>query len=118
MEQRSIVLHLNRKGLTAQIIHVDLVATLGEETIAYSTVTNYLRAVRITSRDATPFSAAPSPHIDKSDEAILRVPEELPFSSVRQSSCAIHLSKTVVYGRLSEKLGFRTYHLPIRIKTG
>jgi hypothetical protein len=42
MDERSIDLYLNRKGLTAQVIHDDLVATLGEEVIAYSTVTNYL----------------------------------------------------------------------------
>jgi hypothetical protein len=40
MDQRSIVIYLNRKGLTTQVIHADLVATLGEEATAYSTVTN------------------------------------------------------------------------------
>jgi hypothetical protein len=36
MGQESIVLHLNRKGWTARVIDEDLVATLGEESIAYS----------------------------------------------------------------------------------
>jgi hypothetical protein len=52
MEQRLIVFYLNMKGLTDQVIHDDLIATLGEEAIAYSTVTNYLRAARIIPRDA------------------------------------------------------------------
>jgi hypothetical protein len=82
MDQRLIVLYLNRKGLTTQLIHDDFVATLGEEAIAYSTVTNYLRAARIIPRDAKAFSAASSPHIDDSNEAILRPLEEFPFSSV------------------------------------
>jgi hypothetical protein len=93
MDQRSIVLYSNRKGLTAQVIHDDLVATLGEEAIAHSTVTNYLVVARIIPRDPTPFAAATSPHIDESDEAILIPLEELPFSSVRQLSRAIHLPK-------------------------
>jgi hypothetical protein len=37
------VLSLNRKGWMARVIHDDLGATLGEEAIAYSTVTKYLR---------------------------------------------------------------------------
>jgi hypothetical protein len=96
MDQRSIVLCLNRKGLMAQVIHDDLVATLGDEASAYNTVTNYLRAARIIPRDATQFSAVTSYHIDESDEAILRALEELPFSSVRQLSSPTQLPKITV----------------------
>jgi hypothetical protein len=39
MGQKSIVFYLNRKDWMARVIHDDLVATLGEEAIAYSTVT-------------------------------------------------------------------------------
>jgi hypothetical protein len=106
MDQRSIVLYLNRKDLTAQVTHDDLVATLGAEAIAYSTVTNYLRTVRIIHRDATPLSATTSLCIDVSDEVILRALEEFPFSSVRQLAHATHLPVTTVYRRLSAKLWF------------
>jgi hypothetical protein len=99
MNQGSIVLYLNRKGRTAQVIHDDLVATLGAEANAYSTVTSYLRAARIIRRDATPLSPSNSPHIDESDEAALRELEELPFSSVRQLAHAAHLPVTTVYRR-------------------
>jgi hypothetical protein len=64
MDQRPTALYLNRKGLTAQVIHDVLVATLGKEAIVYSMATKYLRAARIIPRDVTPFSAAISPHID------------------------------------------------------
>jgi hypothetical protein len=111
MDQRLIVSYLNRKGLTVQIIHTDLVATLSEEAINYSTVTDYLRAPLIIPRDATAFSAAISPHIDDLDDAIRRALEELPFSSVRQISRATHLHKTTVYRRLYEKLRFTPRHL-------
>jgi hypothetical protein len=111
MDQRSIVLYLNRKGLAAQVSHDDFVATLREEAIAYSVVTNYLRAARIIPCDATSFSAAKSPHIDESDETILRALEELPFSSIRQLSRVTHLPKTMVYMRLSQKFGLTAHHL-------
>jgi hypothetical protein len=83
VDQRSIAFYLNRKDCPAQVIHNNLVTTLGEEASAESTVRNYLRAVRIIPRDATAFSHASSPHIDESDEAILRALEKLTFFSVR-----------------------------------
>jgi hypothetical protein len=105
MDQRSIGIYLNRKGLTVQVIHDDLVATLGAEAIVYSTVTNYFRVARSLPRDATTLVAVTSADRNESDEVILRALEELPFSCVRQLSCATHLPKTTVYRRLSEKLG-------------
>jgi hypothetical protein len=111
MDQRSILHFLNRKGLIAQLIHEDLVGTLGEEASAYSTVTHYLRAARITPRDATIFSAAISPHIDDLNEAILRTLPQLPFSSVPKLLCATRLSKIMVHRKLPEKLGFTASHL-------
>jgi hypothetical protein len=62
----------DRKGCKAHVIHDDLVATLGAEPIASSTVTNYLLAVRIMPCDAITLSDTTSPPIDKSDKAILR----------------------------------------------
>jgi hypothetical protein len=47
MNPKSILFDLYRKGWTAEAIHDNLVATLGEEAIAYSPVTNYLREARI-----------------------------------------------------------------------
>jgi hypothetical protein len=95
----------------ARVIHNDLVVTLGEEAIAYSTVTKYLREVQTGPDDATPLPEEMSHHIDDSDEAILRAIEQLSFSSVQYLVCAIHLPKTTVYRRFSEKLGFMARHL-------
>jgi hypothetical protein len=47
MDQKSIVLHLNRKGWTTRVIHNDVVATLCEEAIAYRTMMKYLREAQI-----------------------------------------------------------------------
>jgi hypothetical protein len=53
MDQKSIVLYLNRKGWMGRVIHDDLVATLGEEAISDSTVTKYLREAQTGRDDAT-----------------------------------------------------------------
>jgi hypothetical protein len=106
MDQKSMILSLQRKGLTSQVIHDDLVATLGAEATAYNTVTKYLRAAQIIPRDSTLLSDTTSLHINESDKAILRALEEFLFSSVRQLSRATHLPITTVYRRLSSKLGF------------
>jgi hypothetical protein len=111
MPQQSIVFSLNRKGWTAQVIHDDLVATLGEDVIAYRAVTKYLRSVQISAGNPNPRSEPTSFRIDESNKTIFRALEELTFSSVRQLSPATHLSVTMVYRRLSEKLGFSARHL-------
>jgi hypothetical protein len=111
MDQKSIAMYLNRKGCTAQVIHDDLVAILGEEAIAYSTVRKYLREAQTAPDDASALFDELSPHMDDSDEAILSALEELSFSSVRKLSYATHLPATTRYRRLSEKLGFVTRHL-------
>jgi hypothetical protein len=46
MDQRSNALYLSTKGLSAKLIHQTLVDILGFETVAYSTVTWYLRTAR------------------------------------------------------------------------
>jgi precorrin-2 methylase len=97
MDQKSIVVYLNRKGWMARVIHYDLVARVGEEAIAYSIVRKYLREAQTCRDDAMPLSEEMSRHIDDSDEAIRSALEELPFSSGRQLSRATHLPVTTVY---------------------
>jgi hypothetical protein len=43
MDQKSIVLYLRIKGMTLDVIHDDLVRTLGKDAVTYSTVTKYTR---------------------------------------------------------------------------
>jgi hypothetical protein len=70
MDPKSIVLYFHRKSWTAQDRHDDLVATLYEEAIAYSTMTKYLHEAQINGADAAPMFDATSPRLDESDEAI------------------------------------------------
>jgi hypothetical protein len=47
----------------ARVIHDDLVATLGEEAITYSSVAKYLREAQTGPDDAVAFPEAISPHL-------------------------------------------------------
>jgi hypothetical protein len=111
MDQRSIVLYLDRNGWMARVIHDDLVATLCEEAMAYITVRKYLHEAQPGPDDASALPEDFDAHIDNSDEAILGTLEELPFSSVRKLSHATYLRKTTVYRQLCEKLDFTERHL-------
>jgi hypothetical protein len=93
-----------------RIIQNSLVATLGEESLAYRTKMKSL-CERVSPGNIAPLSDVTSAHIDDSDERILRVLEELPFSSVRQLLCAIRRPKTTVYRQLYEKLAVTPRHL-------
>ena len=52
MDQRSIVLFLDRKGLKATDIHNELVAVLDSDAVSYSTVTRYLREGRLALKES------------------------------------------------------------------
>jgi hypothetical protein len=67
------------------------VATLGEEAVAYSIVTQYRREEQVHRGDAALLSDAISPHIDEPDEATLSALEELMFFLVRQLARATRL---------------------------
>jgi hypothetical protein len=89
------------------VIHDGPVTTLGEEAIAYSMVTKYLRDAQISRVYAIASSDAISPHIDHSDDAILRAFEERLFSSVQQLSCATYLQKARYTGDSLRNSGSR-----------
>jgi hypothetical protein len=44
MDQKAIVLYLHMRGMSLDAIHEDLVRVLGENAVAYSTVTKYVRS--------------------------------------------------------------------------
>jgi hypothetical protein len=61
MDQRSICLFLDRKGLSALEIHNELVAVLGTEAVADSTITRYLRQDHLPAIMSEPPTKARSP---------------------------------------------------------
>jgi hypothetical protein len=88
MDQKPIVIYLPMKRMALDAVHDDLVRTLGEDAVAYSTVTKYARSAQVSGRkEATPPEA---PDVERSpvDEAIFTALAEFPFlfSSVREFS--------------------------------
>jgi hypothetical protein len=111
MDQRSIAIYLDLKGLSARAIHENLVATLGSDAMAYSTVIRYLRKTCFfLSTDR--IVSGPIPEMpDDADQAILSTLGETPFASVRQLARLMHLSAAIVYQRLTQSLGFTACYL-------
>jgi transcriptional regulator of acetoin/glycerol metabolism len=111
MDQRSIVVYLARKGLSAMEIDNDLVVTLGSDAKGSRSVTRFLREATFSSPNPpTPFSEE-KPSLDNSKEALLLVLAEQPFESVRQLSRLTHLPRSTVHRRLTQSLGFHVHHL-------
>jgi transposase len=111
MDQKSIVLYLAKKGMTATEIHTDLMHTLKEEAVHYSSVTRYLRSTSFTSSTSPKPEEPPDREMSDLDEAILTALGEQPFASVRQLAAATHLAPSTVYWHLTHKLGFTVRHL-------
>jgi hypothetical protein len=108
MDQRTICLYLNRKGLSAQTIHDELVQVLKSDAVAYSTVTSYLCASRWRAQNEEQHS---DPHPDVIDNAILQVFNQTSFVSVRELAKSTYILCATVLRRLTASLGFVVKHL-------
>jgi hypothetical protein len=84
MNQRSIVLYLARKFLTAMKIDNSLAVTLGNDTKNYRSVTHFLREAKFPSPNPPTTFSEENPALDDSNEAIFLVLTAQPFASVRQ----------------------------------
>jgi hypothetical protein len=111
MDQQMIVAYLDLKQISARAIHTDLVATLGSNAVAYSSVTRYLREARcLPSREEAP-PVEIGREVDDADRDILFALGENPFASVRQLSRLTSLPSTIVYRRFGQSPGYTTHHL-------
>jgi hypothetical protein len=112
IDQRSIVLYLHLKGLSAHAIHDDLVATLGPKAVVYSRVTRYRREAKLSTAEVSLDPESSSPHLDDSDRAILAALDKKPFSSMRELARATHIPRASVYRRITKSLWFVRYPFP------
>jgi hypothetical protein len=101
-------------ALALDVIHDDLVRTLGKDAVAYSTVTKYAHSAQFSGRkEATPPEA---PDMERSPvaEAILTALAEFPFpfSSVRELSRRICLPRSTMHRHrnLTQSLRFTVRH--------
>jgi hypothetical protein len=94
MNQRSICLFLAMKGLSARDVHNELVAVLGPDAIAYSTVTSDLRQRQIPAISSEPSNESPTAILD---DAILDAHDKQPFCSVGELAKLTCIPTTIVY---------------------
>jgi hypothetical protein len=113
MDQKPSVLYLRMKGMALDAIHDDLVRTLGNDAVAYSTVTKYARSAQFSGRKEGMPPEAPDVERSLIDEAILTVLAEFlfPFSSVRELSGRIYPPRSTVHRNLTQSLCFMVRHL-------
>jgi hypothetical protein len=91
------------KGLSAQSIHTQLLTVLGQNAIAYSTLTKYRRQRKFPSVLCHPSEEHPSSVIDN---AILDALEKPPFPYVHQLAKFTCIPTTTVHQHLTRSLGF------------
>jgi hypothetical protein len=108
MDQRSICLFLAMKGLSSRDVHNELIAVLGSDAIAYSTVTSYLRQ-----RQFPDISSESSDELLTTiiDDAILDALDKQPFPSVKELARLTCIPTTTVYRHLTRSVGFVVKHL-------
>jgi hypothetical protein len=70
MDQRSIVLSLHLKGLSAHAIHDDLAATFGPKAVACNAMRPSLRETKLGTAEVTLDPESRSVRLDDSDQAI------------------------------------------------
>jgi hypothetical protein len=71
MDQQLLVFYLSRKGLSALIIHDDLVATLDAEAMSSASVIRYFREAIFASSNPPDPLPPPEHQLDDSDQTIL-----------------------------------------------
>jgi hypothetical protein len=106
MDQKRIVLYLHMRGMLLDAIHGDLMRVLGENAVAYSTVTKYVHSEKFPPKNdghpLQPISVESSPV----DQPILTALADHPFSSVRELSQLSCLSRSTVHRHLTPSLHF------------
>jgi hypothetical protein len=93
------------KGLSAEVIHQDLVATLGPEAVANSTVIWSLRASTFAHQKEGVDDHGDLTGTDPVNEAIMKPGGDNPFSFVPERTRLTWLSRFTVHRHLTESLG-------------
>jgi hypothetical protein len=97
MDQKVIVLYLHMSGMSLDAIHEDVMRVLGENAVAYSTVTKYIRSEKFPPTNDGPLSQPISVEPGPVDQAILTALADEPCSSVRELSQLTCLPRSTVH---------------------
>jgi hypothetical protein len=98
MDQNTIVLYLHMRGMWLDAMHEDLMRVLGENAVACSTVTKYVRSEKFPPKNDGPPSQPMTVEPGPVDQAILTPLADSPFSSVRELSQATCFPGSTVHG--------------------
>jgi hypothetical protein len=104
MDQKTIVLYLHMKGMGLDVIHGDLVRTLGKEAVAYSTVTKYIQNARFAPKTEVVTPEPAEGRYNPVDEAIFAALGEYLFSSVRELSRLTCFSRSTAHRHFTQSL--------------
>jgi hypothetical protein len=111
MDQKAIVLYLHMMGMLLDAIHKDLMRVVGENAVAYSTVTKYVRSEKFPPKNDGPPSEPISVEPGPADQAISTALADYPFSSVWELSRLTCLPRSTVHRHPTGSLHFRIQHL-------
>jgi hypothetical protein len=116
MDQRSILVFLHLKGLSAKSkakakakvkdVHTELVQVLGPDAIAYSTTTKYIRKDAVFQNEPEAEDRAEAQGFLIPDNAILEALEMKPFASIPRIAQMNFIPPTAVFRRLTKSLHF------------
>jgi hypothetical protein len=108
MDQRSIVVFLHLKGLSAKAkdVHTDFVQILGSDAIACSAATKDIRNFAILQNETEAEDRAEDQGFLITNNAILEAFEMIPFAPIRQIAKTTFIALTTVFRRLTKSLNF------------
>jgi hypothetical protein len=89
--------HLKGLSVKAKDVHTELVQVLESDSIAYSTVTKYIRNNIILQNEQETENGAKDRSFSITDNAILEALEMIPFTSIRQIAQMIPSSLLQLY---------------------
>jgi hypothetical protein len=98
MDQKAMVLYLHIRGMSLDAIHEYLVRALGENAVACSTVTKYVRNETFPPKNDGPPSQPMTVEPGRVDQAILTARGDDPFSWVRELSELTCFPRSTVHG--------------------
>ena len=100
IDQDSVARYLGLKGWTAVKIHNDIKETLGASCKSYQSITRAIRLGTIGTNCDESHELANFIEPSNTDEKILEVLDEFPFSSVRQIAHKTNIPRSTVYDHL------------------
>jgi hypothetical protein len=112
MDQKAIMLYLHMSGMSLDAIDEDLMHVLGENAVAHSILTKYVRREKHPRKKEGPRLQRMNVEPGPIDQAIVTALADYPFSSVWELSRLTCLRGSTVHTHPTDSFHFRISHLP------